>query len=67
MRGWEGAIRVADSEAGLATASDEAEVNSVSVTHGPTLEALYEIGSRKPTEIKEGNIVGKALSNILTE
>jgi len=56
IRGWEGAIRVADSEAALATASDESEVNSVSVTHGPTLEALYEIGSRKPTEIKEGNI-----------
>jgi hypothetical protein len=56
LRGWEGAIRVATTEAGLATATNEAKVQSVSVSHGPGLEAIHEIGSRSPVEIKEGNI-----------
>lgn len=55
-KGWEGALRVATTEAGLVGASDESEVQRISPTHGPNLEALYEIGSRSPTEIKEGNI-----------
>lgn len=56
LKGWQGAIRVATTEAGLSSASDESKVQSVSPTHGPNLEALREIGSRSPTEIKEGNI-----------
>jgi len=56
LRGWEGAIRVADSEAGLATASNEPKVQSASISHGGAVEPVYEIGSRRATELKEGNI-----------
>jgi hypothetical protein len=56
LKGWQGAIRVATSEAGLPSASDVANVESVSITHGPNLEAVYAIGSRQPQVVKEGNI-----------
>ncbi len=55
-KGWQGAIRIATTEEGLATAANIPKVQNVSVTHGPSLEALYEIGSRLPTQIKEGNV-----------
>jgi hypothetical protein len=56
VSGWEGALKVATTEAGLVGATAEAKVQSVTVSHGPSLKRLFEIGSRLPTEIKEGNI-----------
>ena len=57
IKGWEGAIRVATSIANVeGSGTDEAEVLSVSMSNGNNVEALYELGSRGPTEVKEGNI-----------
>ena len=56
LKGWEGNLRVATTEADLATASNESKVQSVAVKHGPGLEAVYELGSRSPAELKEGNV-----------
>lgn len=56
VKGWEGAVRVATTEGGLGTAANEAKVQSVSVSHGPNIESLYEVGSRLPQEVKEGRI-----------
>lgn len=56
LRGWEGALKIATTEAGLVGATAEAKVQSVSVKHGPGLDTVYEIGSRSPVELKEGNI-----------
>lgn len=55
-KGWEGAIRIATTEAGLASASDESDVEDVSVDHAGGVEGVYELGSRLPSEVKEGNI-----------
>lgn len=55
-KGWEGAIRVATTQAGLAAAADVEHVESVDVDYAGGLEAVYELGSRLPKEVKEGNI-----------
>ncbi len=56
VKGWKGALRIADTEAGLDTASDEGYIERVEVSVEGGLEALYEIGSRLPKEINEGNV-----------
>ena len=56
VKGWRGALRIADSEAGLDTASDEPYIERVEVSVEGGLEALYELGSRLPREINEGNV-----------
>jgi len=57
IKGWEGALRVGDTIANAeGSGSDINDVQSISPSHGNNVEALYEIGSRSPTEVKEGNI-----------
>ena len=57
IKGWEGAIRVATTIANAeGSGADEAEVQNVAMSNGNNVEALYELGSRGPTEVKEGNI-----------
>jgi len=56
VKGWRGALRIADSEAELDTASDEPYIERVEVSVEGGLEALYELGSRLPKEINEGNV-----------
>lgn len=55
LKGWEGAIRV-DTDNDLSDVSDEDEVQSIAPTHGASIEEVYEIGSREPQALKEGNI-----------
>ncbi len=56
-KGWEGDLRVATSIASVEdSGSDEPGIQSVSPTHGNSLEAIYKLGSRLPVEVKEGNI-----------
>ncbi len=56
VKGWRGALRIADSEADLDTASDEPYIERVEISVDGGLEALYELGSRLPKEINEGNV-----------
>jgi len=55
-KGWKGALRIADSEAGLAGASDEDHIESVDCDLDGGLEELYQLGSRLAQEISEGNV-----------
>ena len=55
-KGWRGKLRIADSEAGLDGASDEAYIDRVETNIEGGLEALYQLGSRLPKEINEGNV-----------
>ncbi|MFQ6054308.1 MAG: hypothetical protein ACE5OO_08795, partial [Candidatus Bathyarchaeia archaeon] len=55
-KGWRGNLRIADSEAGLASASNEVYIEGVETSLDGGLEALYELGSRLPQEINEGNV-----------
>lgn len=57
IKGWEGSIRIGTTKT-LAedTGTDVPDVQSVSPAHGNNAEALYQLGSRSPTEVKEGNI-----------
>lgn len=57
IKGFEGAIRVGTTKT-LAedTGTDEGEIQSVAMSNGNNVEALYEFGSRAPKEVKEGNI-----------
>ena len=57
IKGWEGSIRVGTTKT-LAedTGTDESEIQSVAMSNGNNVEALYELGSRGPKEVKEGNI-----------
>lgn len=57
IKGWEGAIRVGTSIADAeGSGTDEAEVQSVAMSNNNNVESLYELGSRGPKEVKEGNI-----------
>ena len=57
VKGWEGAIRVATSIANAEdSGSDEPAIQSSSFNHGNNVEALKHLGSRTPTEVKEGHI-----------
>ncbi len=57
IKGWEGSLRIATSIANVeASGSDIDDVQSISHSHGNNVEALYQIGSRSSTEVKEGNI-----------
>lgn len=55
-KGWEGDIRIATTEAGLAEASNVAYVQSGSVDFANNVEAAYQLGSRDPQALKEGLI-----------
>jgi hypothetical protein len=55
-KGWRGKLRIADTEAGLDTASDEPYIDRVETNIDGGLEALYQLGSRLPQEINEGNV-----------
>ena len=55
-KGWEGEIRIATTEAGLAAASEVAHVQSGSVEFANNVEAAYQLGSRSPQALKEGLI-----------
>jgi len=55
-KGWKGVLRIADNEAGLSGASDEEYIESVDTNLEGGLEELYELGSRLPKEINEGNV-----------
>jgi len=55
-KGWEGDIRIATSEAGLAAAPNVAHVQSGSVDFANNVEAAYQLGSRDPQALKEGLI-----------
>ena len=55
-KGWRGKLRIADSEADLDTASDEPYIERVETNIDGGLEALYQLGSRLPQEINEGNV-----------
>jgi len=55
-KGWEGEIRIATSEGGLATAPAVAHVQSGSVDFANNVEAAYQLGSRDPQALKEGLI-----------
>jgi len=55
-KGWKGNLRIADTEAGLASASNEEYIDSVDTNLDGGLEELYELGSRLPQEINEGNV-----------
>lgn len=56
-KGWEGAIRVATSIANVEdSGADEPAIQSSSFNHGNNVEALRQLGSRSPTEVKEGMI-----------
>jgi len=55
-KGWKGNLRIADTEAGLSGASDEEYIESVDTNLEGGLEELYELGSRLPKEINEGNV-----------
>ena len=57
VSGWEGELRVATSIANVeASGSKESAIQSVTPSIGNNVEGLYEIGSREPVEVKEGNI-----------
>ena len=55
-KGWRGKLRIADSEADLDMASDEPYIERVETNIDGGLEALYQLGSRLPQEINEGNV-----------
>lgn len=57
IKGHEGAVRVGTTIT-LAedTGTDEPEIQSVAMSNGNNVESLYELGSRGPKEVKEGNI-----------
>ena len=55
-KGWKGNLRIADTEAGLASASNEEHIDGVDTNLDGGLEELYELGSRLPQEINEGNV-----------
>ena len=57
LKGWEGALRVGTTiSLAEGTGTDEVAVQSISPSHGNSVEGLYKIGSREPQELKEGNI-----------
>jgi len=55
-KGWKGDLRIADTEGGLSGASDEDYIESVDTNLDGGLEELYQLGSRLPQEINEGNV-----------
>jgi len=55
-KGWEGDIRIATTEAGLAAAANVPHVQSGSVEFANNVEAAYQLGSRDPQALKEGLI-----------
>lgn len=55
-KGWPGDVRIAATEGGLTSASDEHFMDDVSCSLDGGLEALYELGSRLPQDINEGNV-----------
>jgi len=55
-KGWRGNLRIADTEAGLSSAGDEGYIDGVGTDLDGGLEELYELGSRLPQEINEGNV-----------
>jgi hypothetical protein len=57
LKGWEGSIRVATTIANVeGSGSDEDHIQNVSPNFGNSLESIYELGSREPQLVKEGNI-----------
>lgn len=54
VKGWKGNLRVADTEAGLTTASNEDYIDDVGTNVDGGLEALHQQGSRLPKEINDG-------------
>ena len=55
-KGWRGDLRIADTEAGLSGASNEGHIDGVDTNIDGGLEELYQLGSRLPQEINEGNV-----------
>ena len=53
-KGWRGKLRVATTEVGLTT--DEPDILSVTPGIENNVEAAYELGSRDPQSLEEGNI-----------
>ena len=53
-KGWRGKLRVATTEGGLTT--DEPDILSVTPGIENNVEAAYELGSRDPKSLEEGNI-----------
>lgn len=53
-KGWRGKLRVATTEGGLTT--DEPDILNVSPSFENNVEAAYELGSRDPKALEEGNI-----------
>jgi len=54
QKGWRGKLRVATSEGGLT--ADEPDILTVSPSFENNVEAAYELGSRDPKSLEEGNI-----------
>jgi len=55
-KGWRGNLRIADTEGGLSGAGDEDYIDGVDTDLDGGLEELYQLGSRLPQEINEGNV-----------
>lgn len=55
-KGWRGNLRIADTEAGLASASNVVYVDSVDCNLDGGLDAVYQLGSRLAQAVLEGNV-----------
>ena len=55
-KGWRGALKIADTEGGLAAAPVVGYVDSVETNLDGGLESVYQLNSRLPKMISEGNV-----------
>jgi len=54
VKGWEGKIRLAETESGLKSSASEIQVQSVSITQDTTIDNKFVIGQRNPYGVLEG-------------